>query len=248
MAALELAGVTVRYGSRAALDRLDLVVPEGQRAAIVGPNGGGKTTLLRVVAGILEPDEGTVLPAGPLSRREVALRIAYLPQEEHWEFPFTVEEVVRCGRYARMSTFERETGEDRAAVAAGIEAVGLTELRDRPITELSGGERRRAVLARVLAQEASALLLDEPMTALDLEHRHAVLKAVASRPGTVLFATHDLDAAAAYAERIVVLDKGRIVADGPPGEVITEELIERVFRVRAKVRREDGRIHVVPEV
>ncbi|MHC4225299.1 MAG: ABC transporter ATP-binding protein [Planctomycetota bacterium] len=248
MEPLELRGVTVRYGARAVLESIDLHVPHGQRAALVGPNGSGKTTLLRVLAGILRADEGAVVPAGSLPRREIALQIAYLPQEEHWEFPFSVEEVVRCGRYARMSTLYRETGEDREAVERGLNAVGLAELRARPITELSGGERRRAVLARVLAQEAAALLLDEPTTALDLEHRHAVLRAVASNPGTVLFATHDLDAAAAYAERVVILDKGRVVADGAPGEVITEERIETVFRVRARVVREEGRIHVVPEI
>jgi iron complex transport system ATP-binding protein len=248
MAALELAGVTLRYGARPVLEGVDLRVGESERVALVGPNGSGKTTLLRVLAGIARPDSGDARPATGLTRREVARRIAYLPQEEHWEFPFTVEEVVRCGRFAFGGLLDRESDADRAAIDRALAAVGMDELRRRAITELSGGERRRAVLARVLAQEAPALLLDEPTTALDLEHRHAVLSALVARSGAVLFATHDLDAAAGYAERVVVLREGRVVADGTPPDVLTAALVEEVFRVRARVLLEDGRIHVVPEV
>ncbi|MHC4817784.1 MAG: ABC transporter ATP-binding protein, partial [Planctomycetota bacterium] len=214
MGALELASATVRYGARTALDRVDLTVPAGERVALIGPNGSGKTTLLRALAGILRPDAGTARPAAGLTQRELALRVAFLPQEEHWEFPFPVEDVVACGRYAHAPGLFKEAVEDYAAVDTALAAVGLAPLRTRPITELSGGERRRVVLARALAQRAPALLLDEPTTALDLEHRHAVLTVLAGFSGTVVLATHDLDAAAAACERVVVLDAGRVVADG----------------------------------
>jgi len=249
MEPLELRGVTVRYGERAVLNGIDLAIAPGERVALIGPNGSGKTTLLRALAGIVKVATGDVLPAGGLTRREIARRMAFLPQDEIWEFPFRVEDVVRCGRYALTAALYSESDEDRAAIEGAIAAVGLHALRQRPITELSGGERRRAILARVLAQDAPALLLDEPTTALDLEHRHAVLAALAARQGTVVFSTHDLDAAAGWAGRVVVLDAGRMVADGKPAEVITEALLRDVFHVTATVHeREDGRIHVVPEI
>src|SRR5512139_3839012 len=161
MDALELRGVTVRYGAHTALDRVDLAVAPGEHVALIGPNGSGKTTLLRALAGIVRPDSGEVRPAGALAREEVARRIAFLPQEEHWEFPFPVEEVVACGRYAHAPGLFREGVEDLAAVDTALAAAGVAALRRRPITELSGGERRRAMLARALAQRAGALLLDE---------------------------------------------------------------------------------------
>ena len=242
---LRAAGLSVRYGNHVALHGVDLEVAPGEKVALLGPNGSGKTTLLRALAGILAPDAGTVSPAGGLDRRATALRIAFLPQEEHWEFPFPVEEVVACGRFARVASLFRDAAEDHAAVDTSLAAVGLAKLRGRPITELSGGERRRAVLARALAQRAPALLLDEPTTALDLEHRHAVLKVLKASGGTVVLATHDLDAAAACCGRAVVLSEGRVVADGPPLDVITEDLLASVFRVRARVRREHGHRHDV---
>jgi len=247
MTSLRASHLTVRYDARVALRDVDLEIPEGERVALIGPNGSGKTTLLRTLAGVLAPDAGSVQPAGDLDRREVARRIAFLPQEEHWEFPFSVEEVVACGRFAHAVSLFRESATDLAAVDTSLAAVGLGALRARPITELSGGERRRAVLARALAQRAPALLLDEPTTALDLEHRAAVLRALADFGGTVVLATHDLDAAAACCGRIVVLDGGRVVADGPPAGIITVALLRDVFHVEARVLVEDGRIHVIPE-
>ncbi|MHC4956954.1 MAG: ABC transporter ATP-binding protein [Planctomycetota bacterium] len=247
MEALELAGATVRYGARTVLDNVSIAFQPGERVALLGPNGSGKTTLLRAIAGIVPVAEGRVHPAGGLTRRDVARRIAYLPQDEFWEFAFSVEDVVRCGRYALAGSLRHDSDADRAAIERAIAAVGLEPLRERSVTELSGGERRRVVLARALAQEAPALLLDEPTTALDLEHSHAVLKALVAREGLVLFATHDF-ASTAIAGRVVVLDGGRVVADGPPGDVINEQLLRDVFHVRATVRHEDGRIHVVAEL
>jgi iron complex transport system ATP-binding protein len=251
MDALEFEGVSVRYGAVRALEGVSGALRAGERVAVIGPNGGGKTTLLRVLAGIVRPAAGEVWCRGQrlhaLSRVEIARQIGFLPQEEHWEFPFTVEEVVRCGRFARATALYRETREDREAVEAALRAVDMTGLRGRPITDLSGGERRRAVLARVLAQRAPFVLLDEPTTALDLEHRCAILRVVGEYPGAVLLSTHDLDMAAAHCRRLLVLSRGRLVAEGPPEAVMDEALLREVFRVRARVVRDGGRIHVVAE-
>ncbi|MEE8104162.1 MAG: ABC transporter ATP-binding protein [Planctomycetota bacterium] len=251
MARIEFAGVSAGYRESTVLEPLDLVIEPGMRVGLIGPNGSGKTTLLRVVAGVLPTRTGRVLlgsvDVAAMSREAIARAVAFVPQEETWEFPFTVEGVVACGRYAHASSVLGESEEDKAAVTRAIAAVGLQELRSRPITELSGGERRRAILARSLAQSAPALLLDEPTTALDLRHRQAVLRVLAKTGGTLVMATHDLDAAAAYCERLIALDYGRVVADGPPRDVITEEFLADVFGVRAEVRMEGDRLHVIPE-
>jgi iron complex transport system ATP-binding protein len=251
MNALEWEGLSVRYGDRQVLRSLSGRIAPGEKAALLGPNGSGKTTLLRALAGIL-PYEGSVKVDASesrlLRREELARRLAFLPQEEHWEFPFPVEEVVRCGRYARATSLYGESASDRAAIDAALRAVDLDPIRGRPVTAVSGGERRRAALARALAQEAPILLLDEPTTALDLEHRQAILRVFAAHRGTLLFATHDIEAAAAVCGRLFVLDRGRIAAEGAPGEVVTESMIAEVFRVRARVLRDGGRIHVVPEL
>jgi len=252
MARIEFAGVSAAYRDRVVLQPLDLVIEPGKRVGLIGPNGSGKTTLLRVLAGVLPTRTGRVLLDGidlaTMSRDAIARAVAFVPQEETWEFPFTVEGVVSCGRYAHSASVLGESDEDRAAVARAIDAVGLQEMRTRAITELSGGERRRAILARSLAQSAPTLLLDEPTTALDLRHRQAVLRVLAETGGTLVMATHDLDAAAAYCERLIALDQGRVVADGPPREVITEAFLADVFGVRAEVRLEGNRLQVIPEL
>lgn len=251
MDALSWDRLSVGYGGRRVLDGLSGRIARGERVALAGPNGGGKTTLLKALAGLL-PYEGEVRidaeESRLLRRGEIARRLAFLPQEEHWEFPFALEEVVRCGRYARATSMFGETAEDRAAIDAALRAVDLGAARARPVTEVSGGERRRAALARALAQEAPILLLDEPTTALDLEHRQAILRVFAAHRGTLLFATHDLDAAAAICDRILLLEGGRVAADGPPAGVLTPESLRRVFRVEARVLRDGGRIHVVVDL
>jgi ABC-type cobalamin/Fe3+-siderophores transport system ATPase subunit len=220
MAALELVGVTVRLGGRVALDDVSLTVAEGERVALIGPNGGGKTTLLRALAGLVRLDSGTVRPAG--SRMEIARQLAYVQQEEFWEFDFPVRDVVACGRFAHG-------GSGGTSVDAALARVGLESFADRAITSLSGGERRRVFVARALAQETSALLLDEPTTALDLKHREAVLRAAREFDGTIVMATHDLDSVRSLADRVVALRAGRIVREGTPDEVLSDASVRELF-------------------
>jgi len=236
-AALEARALTVRFRGRTVLDGVDLALREGERTALLGPNGSGKTTLLRALAGVLAPDAGTVSPAAGLDRRSLARRVA---------FPFTVDEVVRGGRYVHAAGLFGESAEDRAAVDGALAAVGLAALRGRAVTELSGGEQRRVALARTLAQRAPVLLLDEPTTALDLEHRRAVVAVLASFPGTLVVATHDF-AAASRLDRVVLLRAGRVVADGAPADVLDAAHVEEAFGVRARVVEVGGVRHVVPE-
>ena len=245
MATLELRGASVRYGSHDALRDVSFALGESERVALIGPNGSGKTTLLRAISGLQPLSSGSASPVEGLQRREVARHLAYVPQEEFWEFAFPVAEVVACGRYAHVDSLFGESEADREAVDEALAAVDMAALRDRPVNAISGGERRRAILARALAQRARALVLDEPTTALDLGHREAVLRAVGAYRGAVLFATHDLDAAAVLANRIVVLAAGRIVTAGAPRDVLTEELLRDVFAVQARVIEEGGRLHVL---
>jgi len=244
MAILELYAASVHYGTHAALQDVSFALAEGERVALIGPNGGGKTTLLRALSGMQGLSSGTSTVGG-MPRREVAKHLAYVPQEEYWEFGFPVREVVACGRYAHSDSLFGESDDDRQAVDDALAAVDMVAMRDRPVNAISGGERRRAILARALAQRARALVLDEPTTALDLGHREAVLRAFGNYDGAVLFATHDLDAAAAIADRIVVMAEGRIVMDGPPRDVLTEKLLHEVFEVKARVIEEGGRLHVL---
>ncbi len=248
MASVELRQATVRYGARDVLDGVDFSVESSARVAIIGPNGSGKTTLLRALAGIVRLGSGTADPADRLPRHALARQLAFLPQDESWEFPFRIEELVQFGRFAHsVSLLGAGSAEDADAVDRALEAVGLLEMRRRPVTQLSGGERRRAALARVLAQRAPMLLLDEPTTALDLEQRQAILRVLRERDGGFVMATHDLDAAATHCDRVVVLRGGRIVGDGTPREMLTAPRLLDVFGVHVRITDTDGRIHVIPD-
>ncbi|MFB7515386.1 heme ABC transporter ATP-binding protein [Streptomyces sp. NPDC056144] len=236
----EAVGLRVSLGGRTVLDGVGIEVRAGEVLALVGPNGAGKSTLLAALAADLVPDAGEVriggMPAGRRPAGELALRRAVLPQAAALAFPFPVEEVVRMGRAPWAGT-GRET-EDEAAVAAAMAATGVGAFAARPFSALSGGERARVALARVLAQRAGLLLLDEPTAALDLRHQELVLRVCRERAAAgdaVVVVLHDLGLAAAYADRVAVLHGGRIAADGPPGEVLGAELLSRVYRQPVEV-------------
>ncbi|MDT6982098.1 heme ABC transporter ATP-binding protein [Streptomyces lusitanus] len=229
----EAEGVSVRLGDRQVLTDVHVRVRAGEVLALVGPNGAGKSTLLSVLAADLPPASGAVRIHGRVaaewSAPELALRRAVLPQSATLSFPFTVADVVRMGRAPWTGARPEE---DEAAVAEAMAATEVTAFAARPFSALSGGERARAALARVLAQRAPLLMLDEPTAALDLRHQELVLRLCRERAragDAVVVVLHDLGLAAAYAHRVAVLRAGRVEADGPPEDVFTESLLTRVY-------------------
>ncbi|MCX5201587.1 heme ABC transporter ATP-binding protein [Streptomyces sp. NBC_00237] len=239
-AAVEVRGLHVRLGQREVLSGIDLTARAGEVLALVGPNGAGKSTLLAAVAADLPATEGAVRidgrPVGGWTAAELALRRSVLPQSAALSFPFPVEDVVRMGRAPWAGTPHED--DDDLAVAEAMAATEVTAFGPRPFGALSGGERARVALARVLAQRAPVLLLDEPTAALDLRHQELVLRICRERAAAgdaVVVVLHDLGLAAAYADRAAVLHDGRIAACGPPAEVFGEELLSRVYRQPVEV-------------
>lgn len=244
--ALELRDLEVRYGERRALSGVSLTVPEGQFVALAGPNGSGKTTLIRAALGFLAPSEGTVEVFGDalstLTPRERALRVAWVPQDETPRDDVPLLDYVLYGRYAHQGMLEGESEEDRQLAYALLEEVGLADRAHDGVLSISGGERQRVVLARALAQEPRLLLLDEPTSHLDIGHQLDVLGRVRAlaraRSVTVVAAMHDLNLAARFSDRIVVLSRGRVVADGMPATVLSEAILRRVWGVAAELRKD----------
>ncbi|UGT65239.1 heme ABC transporter ATP-binding protein [Nocardia asteroides] len=232
---LRARGVTVARGPRTVLRDVDFEVAAGQVVALVGPNGAGKSTLLAALAGELPATTGTVeldgRPVTAWSALDMARRRAVLPQSHTVGFPFTAREVVAMGR-APWSGTGRDLG-DEAAIDTALAAADIGHLAGRAFPTLSGGERARVALARVLAQGTATLLLDEPTAALDLGHQEAVLTLARERAragAAVVIVVHDLGIAAAYADRVAVLDDGRVAADGAPRAVLTTGLLTAVYR------------------
>jgi iron complex transport system ATP-binding protein len=235
-----------RAGGRTILGPLDLDVVAGECLAVVGPNGAGKTTLLRCLTGLLRPSAGELRfggrPYATLSRRELARRIAYVPQIRPARVPLKVEEVVLLGRYPHLSPLQiAPRARDFAAVEEAVATVGIGGLRGRPIDELSGGERQAVYIAAALAQESEVMVLDEPTIHLDARHQHDLaalllrLKAGADR--TVILATHDLNLASLLGDRLLALAEGRTLALGRPAEIVTPEVLERLYQARFDVVR-----------
>jgi iron complex transport system ATP-binding protein len=248
-------GIRAGYREREVLRDVDLIAHAGEVVALIGPNGAGKSTLLRVLSGLLRPSAGSVTIDGAdvttLDRRAIARHVAVVPQVFETLFPFTVREVVALGRTSRLGPLGTLGTDDARAVSRALEDIGAAELADRRIDRVSGGERQRAVLAMALAQEADVLLLDEPTAHLDPAHQRATLERVASlareRGLAVVAVLHDLNLAAAFASRVVLLADGAVIREGLPSHVITPELIATVFGPGLRVVLHDGRPFVIPE-
>jgi iron complex transport system ATP-binding protein len=242
---LEAIEVSVNYGERMAIIGLGLRALPGEVTAIIGPNGAGKSTLLRALNGALAPSSGEVLldgkPLRSFARRAVGQRIAVVAQEAELRFPVTVMEFVLGGRYAWKSTsaWGWETERDVKIAQEVLGETGLEDFSARLMSELSGGERQRAVLARALATEAHILLLDEPTANLDLAHQAALLQLVRARcdhrGASAVVVTHDINLAAEFADRVLLLLKGRAHATGSPRAVLTPALLREVFEIRVLV-------------
>jgi iron complex transport system ATP-binding protein len=234
---LHAANVVVRLGDALIVDGAALDLRAGELVVLIGPNGAGKTTLMRALAGLV-PAEGRIeiegKPLATLTVRDRARRIAYLPQGHVFSWPMPVEAVVALGRYPYADAFSAVTDADRQAIARALAATGTESFAHRAVTTLSGGERARVALARALACEAPILLADEPTVSLDPRHQLVVMELLARAAhngGAVLAIGHDLALAARFADRIVIMDRGRLVADGSPRDVLTVERIAAVFGV-----------------
>jgi len=235
---------------------VSLSVIEGGLVGIIGPNGSGKTTLLRLLAGLLRPSSGRVTLVGrglhSFSRRELARRIAVVPQETRLAFDFTVQEIVLMGRFPHLGPFEMEGRDDVAIAREALRSTGTLDLADRPFATLSGGEKQRVIIAGALAQAASVMLLDEPTAALDpgyqLEIAALLRRLNAERRVTMVVATHDLNLAAALCTDLVLMRAGRVLGAGPTRDVLTRENIRRLYDVEADVGFNDhaGHVTVVP--
>ena len=235
---VEAEAVPFSYGERPALHGVSFTARAGELVALVGPNGAGKSTLLRLAAGLLAPSAGRVrvggLEAHSAPRRALARICALVPQEPRAPWPFTVREAVMMGRAPHQGLLAVPGPFDHGAVEGALRACDLVDLADRRLDELSGGERRRVFFARALAQEPRVLLLDEPTAFLDLAHQVAAMEMarLAARGGLCVVAVlHDLNLAAAAADRIVVMSRGRAVAEGPAADVLTAERVEAVWGI-----------------
>jgi iron complex transport system ATP-binding protein len=255
---LSAEGVSFAYdpGMRLVLDGVSLSVPVGAIVGLLGPNGSGKTTLLRLLSGTLTPAQGRValdgVPVGGLSRRDLARRIAVVPQETHSVFDFSALEIVLMGRYPHLSAFELEGADDLAIARDALAATGTAALEGRRFATLSGGEKQRVVIASALAQASDVLLLDEPTASLDLGFQIDIAALLArlnrDRGVTMVVSTHDLNLAAALCTDLVLLGAGRVLARGPARTALTRENIRALYGVDAEVADHPraGHLTVVP--
>lgn len=243
------------YDGVEVLSGVSLSLYSGDFVGIIGPNGSGKSTLLRGLSGALHPASGQVLLAGrPVHRmraRDRARLVGVVQQHSPLSFAFSVRDMVAMGRHAHLGLMQGLGSHDREAVAWALERTDCAELADRPVTELSGGELQRVVIARALAQEPRALLLDEPTNHLDINHQleigRLLLSLNSERGMTVIWVSHDLNLAAEFCRRIVLVSEGFIVGDGAPEDVITEDRLTELYGTRVPVRKNPltGRPHVV---
>jgi iron complex transport system ATP-binding protein len=256
MSRLRASELTLAYDQRVIAEGLDVAIPDRSFTVIVGPNACGKSTLLRALARMLKPAHGTVTLDGQaiatLPAKQVARRLGLLAQSSVAPDGITVGDLVARGRYPHQGLLRQWSPEDERVVRESMEATGVARLADRYVDELSGGQRQRVWIAMVLAQQTPLLLLDEPTTYLDIAHQLDVLNLCATlheeQGRTLVAVLHDLNQAARYATHLIAMRDGRVVAEGPPGRIVTAELVERVFDVRCQVIEdpETGTPLVVP--
>ena len=255
---LKADGVSFAYRLNAprVIDEVSVAIAPGELVGILGPNGSGKTTLLKMLSGTLTPSAGTIqFDRRPLSgwkRRDLARRIALVPQETHAPFDFTVLDIVLMGRYPHLGAFALEGPADLSIARQALASTGTSGFEDRPFATLSGGEKQRVVIASALAQSPELLLLDEPTASLDLGHQLDVQLLLAGlnsdRGVTMVLSTHDLNLAAALCRHLILLREGRVMAQGPTEAVLTPEAVRALYGVEADVHRHPiaGHLTVTP--
>jgi cobalamin transport system ATP-binding protein len=241
--AISLLQMGFSYGTQQVLQEINLEIPHQSLLALIGPNGSGKTTLLRVMSKALRPQRGTVevdgQPLFTFSARKLAQKLAVISSEQHFEFPFSVADVVAMGRFPHLNRLERMSDRDWKIVDEAMERTCVLEFRNRSISQLSSGEKQRVLIARAVAQQPSILMLDEPNAHLDINHQIAIFNLLRTlnrrHQMTVIVVLHDLSAAAAFCETMVLLHRGQIVRTGKPAEVITAELIRQTYGAEVAV-------------
>jgi len=235
---------------RTIVNDVSLTVAKGETLGLIGPNGSGKSSLLRLLSGLKAPRSGRVEILGQdiaqISRRALARQLAFVQQNVTTDTNVSVRDVVRLGRTPHRSALSGWTSADEAAVSAALERVDMADRRAQPWQTLSGGERQRVHIARALAQDPQVMVLDEPTNHLDIHHQIEILRMVRQFDLTSVIALHDLNLAATFCDRIMVLQAGAVVACGTPADVLTPPLLREVFRVEAEVTREPqaGRLHI----
>jgi len=243
-AMLEVRSLGFGYGAKAVGRDVDLEVRPREVLCLLGPNGSGKTTLFKTMLGLLPPQAGEVrldgIPLASLARPDIARRVAYVPQAHAAHFPFTVIDMVVMGRTAHLGLFASPTEDDRRKARAALATLGIADLAEAEYTRISGGQRQLALIARSLAQEAPAIVMDEPTASLDFGNQVVVLsevKRLAAQGLAIVLSTHDPDHAFSVGHRVALLDGGRLVAQGVPHEVLTPERLRSVYRVSVVVER-----------
>ena len=246
---LEARALSCRYGANnrhPVVQAINLELRPGELVGLIGPNGAGKTTLLRALSRVLRPERGQILLKGrdiwQLSARQVAREIGRVPQTAHSAWPYPVEQVVQMGRFPHHSWLTPLNGQDAAIVESVMSRLELKPLRRRTLDTLSGGEQQRVLIARALAQQPAILLLDEPIANLDINHQHQVLGLIqdlAETSGLAIFmAIHDLELAARYCHRLMLLHRGQIWAAGQPAEVLQDDHMQAVFGIDSRLYRD----------
>jgi iron complex transport system ATP-binding protein len=249
---IDTENIEVCYGERKVLDNISMHAEKGF-TGIIGPNGSGKTTLLRSISRVLKPKGGVILldkrDVYSLASKDVAKNMAVVPQDSQIRFGFTVSEVVLMGRSPHLGRFEREGVRDMEIAKKAMKLTNTLHLADRCITQISGGERQRVVIARALAQQPRILLLDEPTSNLDINYQTEILDCIRelSKELTVIAVFHDLNLAARYCDRLILMDAGRVATCGKPEEVLTPERIESVYGIKVIVKQDSGRLLIYPK-
>ncbi|WP_122668948.1 Fe(3+) dicitrate ABC transporter ATP-binding protein FecE [Pseudomonas viridiflava] len=245
MSTLQAQQLDIGYGATRIVQDLSFSPPPGKVTALIGPNGCGKSTLLKAFARILTPQAGSLTLDGKayrdLSARDLARKVAFLPQVLPIPEGVSVRQLVAYGRSPHNSLWGRLSGADQHSVEQALQRMELETLADRPLSDLSGGQRQRAWLAMILAQDAAIVLLDEPTTYLDISHQVELLdlmRALSAEGKTVITVLHDINQACRYADHLAVMQAGRLVASGTPGDVLNAELVCRVFDVQVQIMRE----------
>ncbi len=253
MTVLQATGLTVRRGRRAILNDADFALNRGEMIGLIGPNGAGKTTLLKAIANLIQPDAGDVQlngnPITQLPRKEIARHIAYLAQNATFHWPMTVERIVALGRLPHLNAWQNPATEDASAVEAAMLEADVTQLRHRRVTTLSGGEAIRVLMAASLAVDAPILLADEPVSGLDPGHQLQLMQLLrnqAAQGRSVVAVLHDLTLAARYCHRLVLMSKGRIVADGTPTDVLSPDNLANVYGILAQIQGTGDTSLVIP--